>query len=91
LINFFLPHTNLLAAPFDYATVSQVLTFSSSVTFQTMSVSIIDDNLLEINETFNASLALENATDAAGVVLQPDSVNITILDEDGKHVVATDI
>ena len=50
-----------------------------------MSVSIVDDNLLEIDEMFNASLALENSTDAAGVVLQSDSAEITILDEDGKY------
>ena len=51
-----------------------------------MSVSIEDDNLLEIDEMFNASLALENGTDADGVVLQSDLAVITILDEDGKYV-----
>ena len=76
----------MLAAPLDYASVSQVLTFSSSVTFQTMNVSIVDDNLLEIDEMFRASLALQNDTDAAGVIFQSNSTVITILDEDGNLV-----
>ena len=74
----------LFAAPSDYGAISQVLTFSSSVTFQLVNVSIINDDLLEIDEVFTASLTPENAADAARVNLQPDSAEVTILDDDSE-------
>ena len=75
---------NWFVAPSDYGDISQVLTFSSSVSLQTVNVSIVNDNLLEIDEVFTASLTLENTADAARVNLQPDSAEVTILDEDSE-------
>ena len=75
---------NWSAAPSDYGAVSQVLTFSSSVSLQTVNVSIVNDSLLEIDEVFTASLTLENTADAARVNLQPDSAEVTILDDDSE-------
>ena len=72
------------ADPADYGAISQVLTFSSSMILQLVNVSIVNDDLLEIDEVFTASLALVNAADAARVILQPNSAEVTILDEDSE-------
>ena len=88
-MSFYFISQNWFAAPLDYTTISQVLTFSSSVSLQTVNVSIVDDNLLEIDEIFTASLALENAADAARVILHPNSTEVTILDEDGEYKLAS--
>ena len=55
------------------------------MTLQTVNVSIMNDDLLEIDEVFTASLTLENTADAARVNLQPDSAEVTILDEDSEY------
>ena len=73
-----LSHNNWFAASSDYGAISQVLTFSSSVTLRTVNVSIVDDDLLEIDEVFTASLTLENTADAA------HSAEVTLLDEDSE-------
>ena len=90
LINQFIIIINLptywLTAPLDYAAISQVLTFSSSMILRTINMTIEDDNLLEIDEAFSASLALENPDADSRVQLQPDSADITILDEDGECI-----
>lgn len=59
------------------------------MSLQTVNVSIVDDNLLEIDEIFRASLAPENAAGAAQVILQPDSAEVTILDEDSEYKLAS--
>ena len=57
------------------------------MTLQTVNVNIVNDTLLEIDEVFSASLALVNpADDAARVNLQPDSADVTILDDDGEYI-----
>ena len=68
----------------DYGAISQDLTFSNSMTFQLVNVSIVNDDLLEIDEVFIELLALVNAADAARVNLQPNSTEVTILDEDSE-------
>jgi hypothetical protein len=77
---------NRFTAPSDYAGISQVLTFSSSMTLQTVNVNIVDDDLLEIDEVFSASLALVNPDADERVQLQPDSAIVTIIDEDGEYI-----
>jgi hypothetical protein len=54
------------------------------MTLQTVNVTIVDDDLLEIDEVFSASLTLVNPDADARVQLQPDSANVIILDEDGE-------
>ena len=54
------------------------------MTFQHVNVSIMNDDLLEIDEVFTVSLTLENTADAARVNLQPDSAEVTTLDEDSE-------
>ena len=53
---------------------------------QTVNVNIEDDDLLEIDEIFSASLALENPDTDSRVQLRPDLADITILDEDGEYI-----
>ena len=51
---------------------------------QTVEVVIIDDDLLEIDEEFQAMLQLNSSRDQSRVNLQPNTTNITILDNDCK-------
>ena len=78
----------IFVAPLDYLSISEVLTFSSSSTTQTVNVSIVDDQLLEGNEVFLVSLALKNQTDVHYVQLGPTSASITIIDDDGNELIA---
>ena len=53
---------------------------------QTVNVNIEDDDLLEIDEIFRASLALENPDTDSRVQLRPDSADVTILDENSERI-----
>ena len=69
------------AAPADYRTDMRNVTFSSSVSNVTVSVTIYDDNILESTENF-----LGNLTDTkrlATVSIVPNITNVDILDNDG--------
>ena len=75
----------LLAGPVDYIPISEVITFSSSSITQTVHVSLINDQLLETDEVFTASLSLEDETDRGHVQLNPSSTSITVIDDDGNE------
>lgn len=49
-----------------------------------MYVSIVNDQLLETDEVFTASLSLEDKTNRGHVQLNPTSASITIVDDDGN-------
>lgn len=67
----------------DFKNESMLLIFSGMVTTLTVNLTIIDDNVLENDETFMALLAL---VDDTHVVLQPNTTEISIvLDNDSKH------
>ena len=73
------------SAPNDYEELSQILTFSGSSTEQTVTVTINDDNLLEVNEVFRATLEILNVVaDQDSIVLQPAEISVIILDEDSE-------
>ena len=72
-------------APSDYAASTIVLTFSSSMPQQSVIVSIENDDLLEIDEVFGATLELVNVQDRDGVMLDPAQASVTILDDDGTY------
>ena len=79
-------HTyTILSAPSDYMSLSEVVTFSSSSTIQSVQVTIVDDDLLEIDEVFTASLELVNAVDVDRIVLMPASAPVTIFDDDSEY------
>ena len=51
-------------------------------------VSIVNDNILEDDETFNVSLTLDPADQARlgnRATVSPDVATVTIQDDDGKH------
>ena len=57
------------------------------MTVQPVNVNIVNDDLLEIDEVFSASLTLVNPVIDARVQLLPNSAEVTILDDDGKCVI----
>ena len=57
-----------------------VLTFTPSVTEINISVTITDDDLVEIDENFFGDLT----TNAGGVTIDPAEAEAIILDRDGK-------
>ena len=61
------------------------MTFSHSLTVQTVQVPIVNDSVLETDELFTALLSLENPTDVSHVELGPFSASSTIFDDDGTE------
>ena len=59
------------------------MTFSSSLTVQTVQVSIANDSLLEIDEVFTVSFSLENPADVGRIELELILASVTISDDDG--------
>ena len=49
-----------------------------------VTVSIVDDNLFEVNEVFIAVISLVDERDEECVVLQPRTSEVTIVDNDGE-------
>ena len=47
-------------------------------------ITIFSDTVVEMNETFTATLSTLSTNFSAGVILQPDSVTIQIVDIDGE-------
>ena len=59
------------------------LEFSTTTTTQSVNLTIIDDNVLETNETFKAVI---ESLDDDRIILQPNVAVISIvLDNDSKH------
>ena len=79
----------IFVAPLDYLSISEVLTFSSSSTTQIVNVSIVNDQLLEVDEVFTVYLSLvwDSPADLGYVQLGPTSASITIIDDDGNKPV----
>ena len=52
-------------------------------------VSVIDDGILENNETFSIQLSLTEINDSSIIVINPamDIINIEITDDDGNYTV----
>ena len=61
--------------------------FNNSVRQLSFTVSIVNDNILENDETFSVSLTLDPAAQARlgnRVIVSPDVTTVTIQDNDGK-------
>ena len=74
----------MYVAPADYQAVARTITFSSTVSNVSVSVTIIDDGILESTENF-----LVNLTDPqslTGVSIMPSTANVNIMDNDGKLI-----
>ena len=48
-----------------------------------VTVPVLDDAVLELNETFQAEISFVRSEDSSCVILQPSIANITIVDDDG--------
>ena len=48
-------------------------------------ITIINDNLIELDENFTVSIMLESTNFSAGVTLTPDSATVVIVDGDGEY------
>ena len=68
----------------DYSGFTAMRTFDSIISTRDVPVPIIGDNIFELTELFSASLTFPGAP-VPRVVLVPDSVEVTILDDDGQH------
>ena len=74
---------SLNAAGEDYITVSDSLTFGPlSPTEQCVSITLLDDDYLEENETFSVSAS---TADSAVDIVSGTTV-VTIVDNDGKNI-----
>ena len=68
----------------DYFPVETVVTFSPSESIQTVSIPLVNDDILESREWFLVGLSLPS--DQAGVLLgSPVESNVTIEDDDCKY------
>ena len=67
------------AAPGDYSSTNGTITFGP-IMWQNITIPIINDVQLELNETFNVQLM--NASPR--VTLNPSQATVTIIDDDGK-------
>ena len=74
-------HTLRLAGNSDYQPTTRTLTFSSSTTQIPVNIPIIEDDDVEMTETFSASLTVDSSR--FPVTLEPSTADISILDNDG--------
>ena len=65
----------------DYVVTSSDLTFNAATSSQTVTVSILEDSLVEGSETVIVTLT---SADPA-VILNPSTASVTIEDNDGKR------
>ena len=69
----------------DYSPVTRIVTFPSGVNTASLSISIMDDSIVEPTELFSARLI----TTEPNVVIGGDTATITIQDNDGEIIVHT--
>ena len=76
----------LSTAPGDYDNTAQTVNFPAGANTATLSVPIVDDEVLEHHETFDASLALPDGTPSQVSLGRRDEAMVTILDEEIAEV-----
>ena len=47
-----------------------------------VNVTIVDNGILESNEIFQVEISLQNSEDSNCVILQPNVIDVTIVDDD---------
>ena len=67
-----------------YATNLEGTIYANTTQPASVIVPIVDDNVLELNEIFRADITLQNSEDRNCVVLQPNAVDITIMNNDSE-------
>ena len=81
-----IPYVYLSTAPGDYDSTAQTVNFPAGATTATLSVPIVDDEVLEHHETFDASLALPDGTPSQVILGRRDEAMVTILDDEIAEV-----
>ena len=76
--------TPVYVAPADYQAVTRTITFSSSVSTVSVTVTIFDDSILESTENFVGNLT--DPQSQTGISLTPSIANVNITDNDGKLI-----
>ena len=76
-------HTHASTDPGDYTGVVRTLTFAPDESTLSIPIDIINDDIFEFDEMFNAVLSNPGPNDR--VTLGVDTADITIQDNDGKH------
>lgn len=66
----------------DYDATSENLQFTSDESQKTVSIVLVNDNTVEITETFLGSISLP--TNEPGVLLGQDTATYIIIDDDSK-------
>ena len=74
-------HTHTHTDNDDFVPVTRVLSFDSVTTEQSITISIINDNQVEVNEVFNIRVVIEEE-DSSNIIVSPDEAVITIVDTD---------
>ncbi|MCA9014509.1 MAG: hypothetical protein KDA77_04175, partial [Planctomycetaceae bacterium] len=74
----------------DYQSVTGTLTFASGETSKTITVSIVNSDLVELDETFFVNL-LNLQSNAADIILADNQGSITIQDDDQAGISINDI
>ena len=77
-------HITFFTASQDYVSISSMyLNFSSGVQRQNITVNLLDDDMFEVEETFNVTLSLVPTTDATTVIEIPNAT-VVIINNDRK-------
>ena len=71
----------LLSAGSDYSSISSTLTLTSSTTMVEVSIPIIDDSVVEMDEQFTVVLS---SSDPSVVISANYHATVTIVSNDGK-------
>ena len=75
-------------SPDDYLSLTVILTFPACETRACEEVTIIDDDILETTESFNATLTRTPNLDPR-ITLDPFNAVVIILDNDGRSPIMT--
>ena len=78
-------HYDIIAGV-DYVSGPYTVTFPAGVTKVSFNVDIIDDAILENNETFELSINSNTLLDRV-IINNPSKVTVTIVDNDGKLII----
>lgn len=77
-------HITFFTASQDYVSInSMYLNFSSGVQRQNITVNILDDDMFEVEETFNVTLSLVPTSDATTAIEIPNAT-VVIINNDRK-------
>ena len=76
----------LHTAGLDFSMITDsLLTLNATCPNATITISILNDNVLESTESFTVNLAFSGGP-VPRVILSPSTATVTILDDDGKQV-----